>query len=139
MQVAWKALYQQSSGDYGTLAFFRNRLGRTAVTADVKKDVNATLDLLETVLKGHWLASACLELGLQNLDDSIPKATELLHASAPRKQAYIEDLARKVVDRMTLVDSAFLGCGTADTKDRVYNYACVLCHFGSLVAEFRDA
>lgn len=72
-------------------------------------------------------------------DDPIPKATELLKASAPRKLAYVEDLARKVVDRMTLVDSAFHDSGTEDNKDRVYNYARVLCHYGSLVMEFQDA
>lgn len=38
-----------------------------------------------------------------------------------------------------MVDSAFYGCGTLDTDDNVYNYARVLCHYGSLCLEFRDA
>lgn len=56
-------------------------------------EVNATLDLLYTVVNGHWLASACEELGVASLDSPIPKAAELLSASAPRKLAYVEDLA----------------------------------------------
>jgi len=45
-----------------------------------------------------------------------------------------------VVDRLTLVDSAFIFPGEiADSGDTCYNYARVLCHYGSLVMEFRDA
>ena len=42
-----------------------------------------------------------------------------------------------VVDRVTLVDSAFL-TGDTDTDDKVYNYARVLCHYGALMTEFHD-
>ena len=45
-----------------------------------------------------------------------------------------------MVDRLTLVDSAFLVPGeTVDSGDTRYNYARVLCHYGSLIMEFRDA
>ena len=53
-QVIWKQLYKQSSAsDHGTLGFFRCKLNRTTVSTDVKKDVNAALDFLLTVVKGH--------------------------------------------------------------------------------------
>ena len=49
-------------------------------------------------------------------------------------------IATKVVDRLTLVDSAFVVPGEiSDSGDTCYNYARVLCHYGSLVMEFRDA
>ena len=45
-----------------------------------------------------------------------------------------------MVDRLTLVESAFVCSGELeDSGDTRYNYARVLCHFGSLVMEFRDA
>lgn len=37
------------------------------------------------------------------------------------------------------MDQAFLGGEMLDTGDTVFNYARVLCHYGSLVMEFRDA
>lgn len=45
-----------------------------------------------------------------------------------------------MVDRLSLIDSAFTASGeTPDTNDTCYNYACILCHYGALVMEFRDA
>lgn len=132
-------MYRLSPGDYGTLGFFRNRLNRIAVTKDPKKDVNATLDFLETVIKGHWLASACDILGVSSLDGAISIPVGLYKAAPSERRASVEKIARKVVDRMGLVDSAFEDCGTPDTADGIYNYARVLCHFGSLCMEFRDA
>ena len=38
-----------------------------------------------------------------------------------------------------MVDSAFFDDGTDDTEDRSYNYARVLCHYGSLILEIQDA
>ena len=64
LQMMWKALYGKSASDHGTLAFFRSQLRRVAVTADPKKDVNACVDLIYTVMKGHILACACENLNL---------------------------------------------------------------------------
>ena len=47
----WKTLYGKSAGDHGTLAFFRSHLHRIAVTPDPKKDVNACVNLIDTVMK----------------------------------------------------------------------------------------
>ena len=60
LQVWWKAEYGKSSGDHGTLAFSRSsRLNRIAVTKELKKDVNACIDFISTVMKGYFLACAC--------------------------------------------------------------------------------
>lgn len=49
-------------------------------------------------------------------------------------------IARQIVDRLTLVDSAFLeSAAPTEEVDKVFNYTRVLCHYGSLVTEFRDA
>ena len=72
-QVIWKRLYNQTSArDHGTLGFFRSKLNQITVTKDVKKDVNATLDFLLIVVKGHLLATACEILGITKLDSHVP-------------------------------------------------------------------
>ena len=141
MQAAWKSLYKKSSGDHGTLAFFRSRLNRVAVTKEPKKDVNATVDFLEAVIKGHWLACACDILNITSLDSTIPLPGDFSKSTPAEKFIFIKDIAQKVVDRLTLVESSFLPGEGDDTDegDGAYNYARVLCHFGSLVMEFRDA
>ena len=48
-------------------------------------------------------------------------------------------IALEVVDGLSLVESAFTSGKSADTNDNVYNYTRVLCHYGALVTEFRDA
>lgn len=109
-------------------------MNRVSVTKDVKKEVDATLDFLTTVIKGHWLACASEILGLSSLDGSI---TADFH-TAP--DIFLEELACKVVDRFTVVDAAFLDLTCeCSIDDKAYNYARVLCHYGALVMEFRDA
>ena len=141
-QVAWKCLYSKSSGDHGTVAFFRNRLGRIAVSKEPKKDVNATIDLLEVVVKGHWIACACDVLGIASMDAEFTLPVGLDKARPKDQLCYIQGIAQKVVDRLTLVDSAFErkdATTTDDSIDKVYNYTRTLCHFGALMIEFRDA
>jgi len=139
--VAWKHLYIKSAPDYGTLAFFRNRLNRLAVGKDPKKCVDATTEFFMTVVNGFWLACACEILGISGLNDPVHIPPEVQKGTPSQKLSYIKDIAKKVVDKLTLVNSAFL-CGapeTSDGDDHVYNYTRVLCHYGALVAEFRDA
>ncbi len=84
------------------LSLFRDRLGRKAVKQDPKKDVNACVDLFETVVKGHWLACACNVLGVHSVDYhlSIPQLK-----CAAEKRAFVESIAQKVVYRLSVVDS----------------------------------
>ena len=44
-----------------------------------------------------------------------------------------------MVERCTLIEGSFTNGAIPDNTDSIYNYARVLCHFGSLVMEFRDA
>ena len=112
--------------------FFRNRLYRVAVGKDPKKEVNATLDLIDTVLKGHWLACACDVLAMSNPDDRVA-------LPAGSAKDFIHEVAEKVVDRCTVLESAFPPADVCEPDDTAYNYARLLCHYCSLVKEFRDA
>ena len=60
-----------SSSDQGTLAQLFTLIKRTPAANNPKKDMNACTDALFTVLKGHSLAYACKELGIENLDSTI--------------------------------------------------------------------
>lgn len=120
--------------------FFRNKLNRTSVSSDPKKEVDATIDFLNTVVKGHWIACACEILGITDVDGPIRFPQGIFTADLQKKKEFVEDIAKKVVDRVTVVDSAFIVPGEiSDSGDTCYNYARVLCHYGSLVMEFRDA
>ena len=77
--------------------FFRNRLNRIAVTKDPKKEVDATIDFLYTVLKGHWLACACNILGISTLDEPIKVPNGLYKATQSEQQCFVENIACEVV------------------------------------------
>ena len=55
---------------------------------------------------------------------------------ASQQLQYIHHVATKVVQQCTLIDTNVNVC---DTNDGIYNYARVLCHYGALILEFRDA
>lgn len=94
-------------------------------------------------MKGHWLACACDILGISNVDGTIKVPPNLKKAGAAEQRMFLEGISKKVVERMSLVDSAFVANDGNEvnmaTNDTVYNYARALCHYGSLVVEFRDA
>ena len=140
-QMLWKFLYSKSSGDHGTMDFFRSHLRRASVTANPKKDVNACVDLIYTVTKGHILACACDILNISGLDEHPAIPPGLKEAGKPEQLAFINDIAQAVAEKCTLIDSAFsnITSDTGDIWDGVYNYARVLCQFGALIMEFRDA
>ena len=84
-QMLWKFLYSKSSGDHGTLDFFRSHLRRASVTANPKKDVNACVDLIYTVTKGHILACACDILNISGLDEHPAIPPGLKEAGKPEQ------------------------------------------------------
>ena len=138
--VIWKRLCNQSSArDHGTLGFFRSKLNQIKVTKDVKKDVNATLDFLLTVVKGHLLAAACEILGITKLDSHIPLPPQVKYGQASDKNMYVQSIASQVVERCTLIDDVFTNEKVLNTKDAKYNYAQVPRHYGGLVMEFLDS
>ncbi len=109
------------------------------VSNDPKKDVDATIDFLYTVVKGHWIACACEILGIADVNGPIRYPQGIFTVNQQKKREFVEGIARKVVDRLTLVDSAFVVPGEiSDNGDTCYNYARVLCHYSGLVVEFRD-
>ncbi len=128
----WKAEYGKSSGDHGTLAFFRSCLNRIAVTKEPKKDVNACIDFISAVVKGHFLACACDLFGVSSIDEPLVLPPGIHKASDAEKLAFISRLARMVVERCSLIEGSE---EVVDGNDGVYNYA----RYGSLVMEFRDA
>lgn len=127
---------RQSAGDHGTLGYFRSLLNRNTVTTDPKKAVDANLEFFDTVFKGHILACACRILGVTKLNSKLQLPPGIYHASKQQQLAYIRSLATQVVEECTLIDTTN---DVAETDDQVYNYARVLCHYGALVLEFRDA
>ena len=106
------------------------------MTADVKKAVDDTLEFLEAVTKGHFLAVACRILGISSLNDKVQLPVGILKADTNKQLQYIRHVANKVVEQCSVMDT---NIEMLDTNDRVYNYARVLCHYGSLILEFRDA
>ena len=82
------------------------------------------------------LCYACELLGITTLDEHVELPQRICHASVKRQWGYICKLANQVVENCALIDITDV---VADTKDEVYNYARVLCHYGSMLLEFRDA
>ena len=109
------------------------------MTKDVKKDVNACIDFITTVVKGHFLSCACDLFGVTSLDEPLVLPPGIHTAPASEKSAFISKIARMVVECCSLIEGSFTGGPIRDEQDGVYNYARVLCHYGSLVMEFRDA
>lgn len=137
--MIWKCLYNVSSSrDHGTLGFFKSKLNRVTIKNDPKKDVNATVDFLMTVTKGHLLAAACTFLGVQSLTSPLQLPSGISKCSYSEQYAYVHGIATAVVEQCTLVDASFLGGEVDDQNDHIHNYAKVLCHFGSLLMEFMD-
>jgi len=121
LQVVWKKLYGRSASDHGMLRYFQSLLNRNPVKSDVKA-VDANLEFLATVFRGHILASACKELEIFTLDGNVPLPPSLTHSSTPATQQlkFVEHIASHVVDECTLISS----CGeVVETDDKVYNYA----------------
>ena len=138
-QVIWKCLYGTSSRDHGTLGYFKSLLNRTEVKKDPKKAVDATIDFLLTVVRGHILAVAFEILGVTKLDSHIPLPPGLCSSTRHQQYAFVKSIAVQVVEKCTLVDGAVTRENVINVNDGVYNYARVLCHYGALVMEFRDA
>lgn len=114
-------------------------MNRIAVTKDPKKDVNACIDFIDTVVKGHYVACACEVLGISSVDEPPALPPGINKACNAQKLAIVLRIAKLVVSRCTLIDGAFTHETAPDKEDGVYNYVRVLCHYGSLVMELIDA
>ena len=90
-----------------------------------KNDLHACLD---AVYKGHLIAAACKELGINSPDDDLPTQTQA-------DNSILQRVASRVVDSCTIVSEAILGKEVEESGDGVYNYARVLCHYAALVSD----
>lgn len=121
------------------LGFFKTLLKRATVSKNPKQDVNATVDFLETVVVGHWVACACKILGISDPIEKANLPAHLNKSSAREKLEYITSLSKQVVDKSTIVDCSFADShSSSHDLDKVFNYTKNLCHFASLMMEFRD-
>lgn len=100
--------------------------------------MNASTDALFTVLKGYFLAFACKELKIDNVDSDLEHSV-LKSASILEKQRFIACLSMKVVENCTIIGNSLLGKNVEESGDQKYNYTRSLCHYGSLALEFYDA
>ena len=98
--------------------------------------MHACQDALLTVFKGHMVAAACMELGIDGPDADLPPSA-LERCS--KKADLILQVAERVVRKYTVVPEAILRESCEDNKDGVHNYARVFCHLAALVSEFVDA
>ena len=79
-------------------------------------------------------------MGISSLNNVIHLPPDIAHSSAPARLQlqFVHCIASEIVEHCTLIDV----CGTGsvnETNGKVYNYARVLCHYGALVTEFKDA
>ena len=98
--------------------------------------MHACQDALLTVFKGHIVAATCIELGMEGPDAELPTSALAGHS---KDSDLIAQVAGRVVRKYTIVPEAILGELCKDSRDGVYNYARILCHFVALVSEFIDA
>ena len=119
---------------------FRSRLNRIAVSKDPKKDVNACIDFITSIVRGHFLACACDLFGVRSIDEPLVLPPGINESSDVEKLAFINKIARMVLERCSLIEGSLTNKEIVPEKgDGVYNYARILCHYGSLILEFRDA
>ena len=125
-----------TSSDFGTLGHFKSLLNRSNVKKVAKQAVDPNVDFFLTVFKGHMLACACTILGCNTVEDTIQLPLNLQRAPVAQQWAYVSSLSEEIVDKCTLID---ISSDVNDTPDRVYNYARILCHYGALLLELKDA
>ena len=115
---------------------FCSLLGRLPKATKPKKDFHACSDALFTIFKGHIIAAACKEMGLSGPDDEL--TDKLTDKSNTERCTYVINIARKVVDKYTIVGDAILNKPTSETDDGIHNYTRQFCHFAALATEFVD-
>ena len=135
-------LFSTSSRDHGTLGHFCALLGRLPQGKDPPKNFNACRDVLFTVLKGHYTAAACAELGIERTDqlpENVEKFAQMQQKPLAEQREFVYSIARVVVEKCSLIGDCLLFKPVPETHDTVHNYAKVLCHYGALALEFVDA
>lgn len=137
LQLTWKKLFKSSSRDHGTLGHFCSLLRRLPAAKKPKDEVNACVDILLTILKGHYIAAACSILGISAPDET-PKSVPTL-TTHQSKMKFIAELSQQVVEQCSIISDAILRKTLTPTQDGVYEYARLFCHYASLAFVLRNS
>ena len=136
--MIWKNLYLNKTRDHGTLCHLFSVIGRLPRAKKPKEDFNASLDALMAVFSGYVVAAACQELGIDHPDSKV-NIDILSGMSKGERMSFIVGISYKVMNKCGIVTDALLNKTVVNTKDGVYNYSHVLCHYAALSLEFTDA
>ena len=77
-------------------------------------------------------------MGISKLDADAQLLQTIKKGSQTQQFQYVNHIATEVVKKCTPLEQAYTDDDVDDLGDHVYNYARVLCHFGTLVLEFTD-
>ena len=83
-------------------------LGRLPQANDPKKNFDACLDVLLTILKGHFIAAACSEMGISSPSETPESLAAVKHSSPARQQQYIYGIAKAVVAKFSVIEEALI-------------------------------
>ena len=143
-KVIWKHFFNNnSSAEHGTLYQLRNRLGRSNVVSDPKKDFNTCEDFLHVVVSGHIIAAAMKALGMKAMDDK-PMVITAIGTNPDNLWMLDEEERKKVLDAVCseiverFVDFSFLKEITIG-KDGVLSYGKKFLGLGCFYLEYQDA
>ena len=109
------------------------------MTKESKKEVNACIDFINTTVKGHFHTCACDIFGVTSLDKPLAINPGIEKAPNAEKLAFINRIAKVVVERCSLTEVSLTNEEIVDKGDGMYHYARVLRYYSSLVMEFHDA
>ena len=123
MQVISKKYFTGSSSDHGSFSQLLTLIKRIPAANKPKKDMNACT---VTVFKGHVLAFACQELGIENIDSNLDNPT-LAYLSDAEKRKFIVGLSMRVVENCTIIGDAILESNVEESGDKKYDHPQTLC------------
>ena len=94
---------------------------------DPKKAVDASIDFLLTVVKGHFPACACKILGITSLNLLVALPPHIFEATIEQQRTYITSIAKQLVHQCTLVGESFINkkCVTQVTMYTIMLDCCV--------------
>ncbi len=130
---------------FGSLYNVRNRLNRTNVPTDVKKEFNACEDFIETVTQSQIVAAALLTFDMKSVSDTpseyvIQDAEHLWMKPRSERKACLHNLGLKVYKRyISLSHNSSCEDYVQNDSDSISSYSIQLLRIGVLYMEFADA
>ena len=105
------------------LGHFKSLLNHNTFKTKPKEAADATIEFLQTVVTGHFLACVCQLLRITKLSSCVDLPPGLLKSTPEQQQAYVRELVTQVVEQCTLVENACTARTMNDAGDHVYNDA----------------